>query len=41
MINLENNEIQEELGDPPLWLLEVLACLGIVFWLTGIVLDIA
>jgi hypothetical protein len=41
MSNLENNEIQEELGDPPLWLLGVLACLGLVFWLTGIVLDIA
>jgi hypothetical protein len=41
MSNLENNETQEELGDPPLWLLGVLACLGLVFWLTGIVLDIA
>ncbi len=41
MSNLENNEIQEELGDPPLWLLGVLACFGLVFWLTGIVLDIA
>ena len=41
MSNLENNEIQESLGDPPLWLLGVLACLGLVFWLTGIVLDIA
>jgi hypothetical protein len=41
MSNLENNEIQEKLGDPPLWLLGVLACLGLVFWLTGIVLDIA
>ena len=41
MSNLENNDIQEKLGDPPLWLLGVLACLGLVFWLTGIVLDIA
>jgi len=41
MSNLENNEIQEKLGDPPLWLLGVLACFGLVFWLTGIVLDIA
>jgi len=41
MSDLENNEIQEELSDPPLWLLGILVCLGLVFWLTGIVLDIA
>ena len=41
MNNLENNEIQEELSNPPLSLLGVLAGLGLVFWLTGIVLDIA
>ena len=41
MNNLENNEIQEELSNPPLSLLGFLACLGLVFWLTGIVSDIA
>lgn len=41
MNNLENNEIQEELSNPPLSLLGVLACLGLVFWLAGIVFDIA
>jgi hypothetical protein len=41
MSNLENNEIQEELSNPPLSLLGVLACLGLVFWLAGIISDIA
>jgi hypothetical protein len=41
MSNLENNEIQEELSNPPLSLLGFLACLGLVFWLSGIVWDIA
>lgn len=41
MSNLENNEIQEELSNPPLSFLGVLACLGLVFWLAGIVSDIA
>jgi len=41
MSNLENNEIQEELSNPPLSLLGVLACLGLVFWLAGVASDIA
>jgi hypothetical protein len=41
MSNLENNKIQEEPSNPPLLLLGVLACLGLVFWLSVVVSNIA
>ena len=41
MSNLENKKIQEEPSNPPLLLLGVLACLGLVFWLSVVVSNIA